>query len=394
MKWKLFSIGVYTSFLFLIGCGNGETQQISDAQQHTKEAKEKSKEQGVHSNFVLNESCKSCHENIYEEYSSSMHANASIFKDPVHKAIWDKHPKNKKMQQYVCAKCHTPAANNFKDLVTEGKHQVPDANNLTHLEGVACAYCHRIEAIKPGEKTNTNVIASKRKEYFGNIKEHAEAGFHTIKTNNELFLNGNVCIGCHSHKQNKHGLSVCTTEINNTENENCITCHMPETDDSVAVGNKRTKHHFHGFAGMHNNQELLGEYIDIVAEKKDNQIVVTVTNNASHALLLHPLRLGLLKVSVTSTDGTTKELEPVKFMRVLGKDGKPAPPWVADTELKNTVLQGKASKTFTFDAELSTDDKIDITLGYFLVNPKMLDKLGLQDNDEIKQFHVLKSISI
>ena len=70
------------------------------------------------SQVAENKTCKACHPKIYKEYSNSMHHKASIYKDVVHKAIWDKHPLKKK-DNYKCGKCHTPSdkelvANNGK----------------------------------------------------------------------------------------------------------------------------------------------------------------------------------------------------------------------------------------------------------------------------------------
>ena len=55
-----------------------------------------------------NSTCKKCHPAIFAEYQHSMHARSSIFKDNVHKAVWDKHP-DKVKNNYKCAKCHTPS---------------------------------------------------------------------------------------------------------------------------------------------------------------------------------------------------------------------------------------------------------------------------------------------
>jgi hypothetical protein len=55
-----------------------------------------------------NTTCQKCHPKIYKEYQTSAHKNASIYNDPIHKAIWDLHPAKKK-ENYKCAKCHTPS---------------------------------------------------------------------------------------------------------------------------------------------------------------------------------------------------------------------------------------------------------------------------------------------
>jgi cytochrome c551/c552 len=57
--------------------------------------------------FVKNKVCLECHPVIYDEYTKSQHNNSTIYKDPIHAAVWKKHPKNLKKKQYGCGKCHT-----------------------------------------------------------------------------------------------------------------------------------------------------------------------------------------------------------------------------------------------------------------------------------------------
>ena len=202
--------------------------------------------------FEPSETCKSCHPIIYKEFKSTQHAKASIFKDEIHAAEWKKHPKNTKLESYTCAKCHTPAASNIDALVAKHNSIVPDANNSTQMEGISCAYCHRIESIEHAKIMNRNIISKENKVYFGTLKEHIESPFHKIKTENKHFKNGNVCIGCHSHKQNKYEINVCSTNIDNElDGANCVSCHMPKVKGSVSNMNETKEHAFHGFPGTH-----------------------------------------------------------------------------------------------------------------------------------------------
>jgi len=50
--------------------------------------------------FASSEECKACHTEIYAEFSASMHANSTPQKDPVHAAVWNKHPKNLKLIRF------------------------------------------------------------------------------------------------------------------------------------------------------------------------------------------------------------------------------------------------------------------------------------------------------
>jgi len=95
-----------------------------------------------------------------------------------------------------------------------------------------------------------------------------------------------------------------------------------------------------------------------------------VLSFSSHSLLLHPLRVAVLKVSVTR-EGETTRLEDEKFVRVIGHDGKPSMPWKAST----TFLKG---------------DKVEAILGWFLVNPESLKALKLENEKVATEFHEFK----
>ena len=114
-----------------------------------------------HSLFAIpNESkvCKSCHTTIYNEYYESSHRKASVFNNPIHKAYWDKHPKDEK--GYTCAKCHTPSD---KQALNSGKLE---KNAIQEDEPISCVYCHTIKSVDEGEMSNTNISTDKHKEFF------------------------------------------------------------------------------------------------------------------------------------------------------------------------------------------------------------------------------------
>lgn len=342
----------------------------------------------LHSNdavhtFVKSKKCQSCHAQIYNEFTSSMHFKSTPQKDPIHRAVWDKHPQNNKQNRYGCGKCHTPAANDLDQMITKGQRSFPDARNETHQEGISCAYCHRIQSVKINKKSNINIISKKEKKYFSASKEKKESPFHAIDNKNEIMQNGTLCIGCHSHKMNKHKLNVCSTNLPDTQDkESCVSCHMPKKDG----------HAFHGFAGSHNNSEMLQKYVDIALTKNKDDFFVTIKNHSSHALLLHPLRVAVLKVSITRK-GKVQNMKNEVFVRVIGHDGKPAMPWKASVTLKDTMIQANEKRSVKYDVKLSKGDKVDVVLGWFLANPKAVKKLGLQNEDVATKFIEFKKES-
>ena len=278
----------------------------------------------------------------------------------------------------------TQAANNLDKMLTKGSIAKADVNNKTHQEAISCAYCHRIKAIKKGKRTNTNIINKQEKAYYTSLKNKINPSYHKlIEDKNQFMKSGNSCIGCHSHKMNKHSLNVCSTEINNKNGaDNCVSCHMPKIDG----------HAFHGFAGSHFNSEMLTKYVDISVSKNAHNFSVNINNKSSHSLLLHPLRVAVLKMSITRAKKTIKIKKEV-FVRIIGKDNKPAMPWIADAVLKNTMIQANEKRSVKRNFTLQKGDKLNVVLGWFLVNPKALKKLGLQNEEVATKFNVFKKQS-
>jgi len=344
--------------------------------------------------YASSQDCKDCHSKIYSEYFGSMHANSTPQKDPIHASVWDQHPKNLKFEQYTCGKCHTPAADNLDKMLTKGQKALPVATNETHQAGISCAYCHRIKSIDLHKKSNTNIMTNTEQNYFGTMLEHMESPYHGIVSDgNEHIKNGNVCIGCHSHKKNKHGLNVCSTNIDNEmDGANCVSCHMPKVDGSVSELHETKKHAFHGFAGAHYHSDMLTQHVNISVLRQIKNFVVNIDNQTSHALLLHPLRKAVLKVSILRGSKVIKLKDEV-FVRVIGHNGKPAMPWVASKNLKDTMIQANEKRSVKYDFNLVKGDRVDLVLGWFLVNPQALKTLKLEDEKVATEFIEFKKES-
>jgi len=340
------------------------------------------------------EACKKCHPLISKEFESSMHKKSSIHDDKVHKAIWDRHPAKKK-GNYKCAKCHTPNAKTTQQ---------------TH-EGITCLSCHTIKSIQKHDKVNKNIYTDEVKTFYS--AEPAEkdkilkykttttwygttttvgSAYHNINYTNKNYYDGQVCMGCHSHKKNSHALEVCKTDeagANNTK-ENCITCHMPRVGGSATTVRISQKHAFHGFAGVRVAHRKLAKYVDLSFVKSANGFDVTVENKAPHKLLTHPLRVVQLRVKI-NRDNKTIDLKTHTFVRILGKDSKPAMPWVANEILKDTMIGAKEKRVIKFNDTLKSGDTLELILGFYIVNPKAIKKLGLENEKELRKFTILKS---
>lgn len=363
------------------------------------------------SHFIRSNVCKKCHPLIYKEYKDSMHRRSSVVNDPVHEAVWRKHPLKAK-EKYNCAVCHTPSDERVMKALAESKPAMPEPDAVQRDEPIGCTYCHRIKSIEIHAKQNRNILNDKPKYYYAAkngktenevVKFHETSSFfglshsiegspfHTIDYSNTLFSSGKICLGCHDHKQNKKGFSICSLGLKKRENEkkNCISCHMPQVPGSYSTIVKSETHAYHGFAGVHLRPELLSDTIKLSGSLENGKLKVTIENLANHRLFAHPLRLGQLRISVRRGD-KTMTAKPIDFYTLLGHDGKPAMPWVADTVLKAHTIEAYETKAIDTDIEVEKGDRITITLGYYIVNPKAAEKLGIVDKEAI-EFRVLKS---
>jgi len=349
-----------------------------------------------------NTTCKKCHPIIFDEYQSSIHAKASIFKDAVHKAVWDKHPAKPK-NNYKCAKCHTPSDH---DLMS-GKSKLAD-NDIQQTEPISCQGCHTIESIEKHTKANKNKFTDKKKYFFsadkakkgttvvfkeessflGMFKTKVGSPYHDIDYANEGYYNGDMCMGCHSHKQNGKGFVICDLEVGNGDSkETCVSCHMPKTQGSMANQVHTGTHAFHG-ASIHNSDtKLLSKYIKLSLEKKANGFEVGIKNEATHTLFPHPLRLNQLRVSI-ERDGKTMALKTESFAKVIGTNGKPAMPWLADAVISDTSIKSLETRKINYDTALQKGDSIVVEFGYYVVNPKIAKKLEITDKS-VSKFIVL-----
>lgn len=343
--------------------------------------------------FEKNQKCSECHPKIFEEYQTSQHGNATVFKDKIHGAVYDKHPMKNKMQKYRCAKCHTPTADNMKELLTPKNGVIPDPHNETQNEAVACAYCHRITDIKPGKAMHENVVSPDMRKYFAKEASEVKSTFHDVEVKPEIFKNGKLCMGCHTHKANKAGFDVCATEDDGTdENNNCISCHMPKVDGAPSINSKDEQHTFHGFPGLHGDLSMLAKYVTLGFAQGKSHFTVSVDHQATHASTLHPLRMAKLVV-VVERNGEKIKMDPKKLFKVIGSDAGPAPkatpPWLATAIIKDTRIPANSKKDYKYDFALQSGDKVTAKFGYLLVKPKALEKFGLTEHEEAKNFRVI-----
>ncbi len=346
--------------------------------------------------------CQKCHPIIYDEYYDSAHRKSSIYNNPLHKAFWDKHPKDAK--GYTCAKCHTPTD---KKAVETG---IITDNAIQREEPISCVFCHTIKEVDKGEMSNTNISTGAKKEFFtaepskkgsktatfetksswfGLVKTSQSSPYHKIDYNNENYYNGNVCMGCHSHTNNEHGFDTVMLDamIDKNDKNSCISCHMPQVLGSKVTLKDSKTHAYHGIAGIYHMNREMGKYIDLKVQQNTEGFSVNVINRSNHALFGQALREGVLNATITRDDKTI-DLPPFIFTRILGEDGKETMPWRATESLKDTLVYGK--KEIFFKTPLLKNDTLTLTIGVKLITKKGAKALELQNSPEMRKLRVLK----
>ena len=346
-------------------------------------------------NFETNESCKECHPIIYNEFTESMHYKATIFRDKIHKSVWELHPNFKNKTQYKCAQCHIPSADTIEDFMNEGGQAMPDKNNASQNEAVSCAACHKIKSIEKHRKANRNIYDKTKDVYYG-IGEQLSIA-HGTNNKNKMYRTGELCMGCHSHRENIKEYVVCITASKTKEKSynTCVSCHMPQVAGPSSTNTIHNKHFFHGFAGANNHQELLAKQVEFSIKKITNsQIELHIKNKAPHDLFLHPLRQSFIKTAIIREENPIHTFESIQMERILEDENGVAGCTNATKETKNTLIKGDQTTILKFDFPFKENDQLEVEFGYQLVKKSFIKKLGLENDAEITSYKILKKRTI
>jgi hypothetical protein len=259
--------------------------------------------------------CKQCHEQIYRDWSQSMHAHAReawYFAHKVGSERMGMSCNNEKNVPIPCQTCHEPAGVYPLGAVIQGS---PPA--LAAIAGVSCDVCHRITEVKGTGDFAIGPKDTKRGPY-----QDAKSPYH--KTSYApLIKKSDFCVACHGQLSNLNGLAVCNTVTTwrksryAAEGKTCQSCHMPSATGAAAAGAavppdtpKNRPLHRHVFRGPHSDPTILREAAKLgqtVAKTGDGalEVRVSVTNSgAGHDLPTGlPDRLITLKVEVKDGAG-------------------------------------------------------------------------------------------
>ncbi len=338
------------------------------------------------------ESCKQCHEEIYMQWSSSMHANSSALKDPIHGAFYrnvmgdpTEEGLRKNGKYPVCLKCHAPVA------AIEGKTKLDAAP--AYANGISCVTCHSFSAFKGNDSPEGKPWYGIDAYEIDSEKLHGPSGItyttervpedakwptpvhHPVPLQGNsvaLFKSNQICMGCHEKRSNAHGAPLCVTGAEYREGNNfvaCQACHMsivtlPKMKDGQLVPGEFVSVADHTMAGGHDGKMItrgLAMEMEVEPKGKTLRATITLRNRLPHAYPTGaPFRNFYVKVRAYDKDG--KELwknyvvHPIKddpqaaFWYTLGDaQGKPTLPPKATQVLADTRLAPNETRVLKYD---------------------------------------------
>jgi Cytochrome c554 and c-prime len=295
------------------------------------------------------ESCGTCHTAIYDEWKTSIHAQA--YRDPFFHAYW-----TKDKQTWVCLNCHSPLENQQPTLITEIPRdrveravQAPNPQydaDYQH-EGVTCAACHVRDGVILGPFDDAAAPhPTKADPTFRTTQVCYRC--HSVVGGPAQFYNGGPC-GTYPEYESGYWMKE--------RGFICQSCHMPEIERPVATGGPLRKGRQHLWRGGH-DPAMVKRAVDIkvVADpaepKPGDKVRVTLTlinAGAGHKLPTgDPDRHFTVEFAVE--DQNRKVLE--SRQETMGR-------WIlwqpAIIELHDNRLMPLASRDYTFEYQLPKD---------------------------------------
>jgi hypothetical protein len=341
------------------------------------------------------EACKQCHEEIYNQWSGSMHAKSSALKDPIHGAFYKKVVGDAKAEgvkkggKYpVCLKCHAPVAAMEKKTKLDAKP--------AYANGISCTTCHSFKKFKGTDTKDGKPLYGIDAYEIDKNSLHGPSGI-TYTTDRvpegskwptpvhhpqplqgnkaALFKSNDACMGCHEKRSNPHGTPLCRTGNEYRDAKNfvaCQACHMsivtvPKMDKGKVVAGEYVSIADHTMGGGHDGKMITRGIALSMETKKGKDVInadITIRNRLPHAYPTGaPFRNMFLKVALYDKDG--KELwknykvHPIKddkkaaFWYTLGDEaGKPTSPPKATQVLADSRLKPNETRTLKYEIPL------------------------------------------
>ena len=375
---------------------------------------------------VSSEVCKNCHQDVYRQWKTSMHAQSTALSDPIHAVFYQMEVGDptqegqihKKSGTFpVCLQCHAPNAARDQTTKLDAKP--------AYAEGVNCVACHTLASYKgiqgpegklrlgikayelsdtiqgpSGMNRGLQTLAAGADDLFGgavaeggeqkpnpHLGEPVEFQGQQIPAlpmdgNPRLMKTNDACMGCHDQRNNPKGVPLCLTGTEYTMSKsdvNCLSCHMPIADGIAD----------HTMGGGHDKGMLKRSVVfDVTTERKDDKLVATVflKNQQPHSLPTGaPFRNIHMKLTAYNASGEVVwenapghpgETDPQAYLVYMMADdqGLPAPPPTATKVGKDTRLAPHETRTLTYEIPAEGVALVRGELYYALMWPQLAEK--------------------
>jgi hypothetical protein len=274
--------------------------------------------------------CSTCHRDIYNEWSKSMHANAWMDKwyQPDYLLA---HQQTDGATDLLCGACHAPIAARTGLLPPADGSKFDAASR----RGISCDFCHTVSGV--GQMFNMGHI-SEPGEVKRGPRGDGRSLYHEVKYT-EVHTKAEFCGSCHMVIHPATGVHIIDTWDDWKNNEygkqgiRCQDCHMTPTPGvsktpgrAALMGKERDSLAFHGFVGgssyvqdeMGNAKqaELSREFLRAAAEVKlaekvmDDgtlELIVDVHNvGAGHKIPTGTTYIRIMWLQVEVEDSTGK----------------------------------------------------------------------------------------
>ncbi|MFZ0391975.1 MAG: multiheme c-type cytochrome [Calditrichia bacterium] len=327
--------------------------------------------------FIPAAECGKCHRDIYREWQSSRHANASPQKDPLYAGMydWAVQAAGDKMKNH-CISCHAPFSAVFQNQ---------EWNQPFNQEGITCQFCHG--AAKIAGFHNAADIQFEPDTVYS-YQPAAENPAHTT-AHRDYYGTSSICLPCHAVMKNPKGVMVCATgeewqAYAERTGAACQDCHMPKENGRMS----------HLFGGTHNGALLDGAVdlkVDYTAETGELRISLT-NSQAGHALPTGtPMRMVYLKVRASDKSGNLlwenwkenpiREDHSALFMKILGDSAEmtPRPPWEATGFLFKRLLMPDETVDVHYKIPEKDITQIETALYYRFAPAAMIKRFNISD---------------
>ncbi|MBI2263875.1 MAG: hypothetical protein HYU64_01675 [Armatimonadetes bacterium] len=311
--------------------------------------------------------CKKCHEEIYNQWSKSMHAKAWV--DPVWLAGWENFGRPP-----FCHNCHIPLANQkpkmlvgFRDKDTFPPVHIymnnPNFSAELFKEGITCAVCHIRDGMIYGP---FEIPQEKSPHPVAYSPEHKQAEF---------------CYSCHEFAFPRfqiHPMIDTPAEYKEKfrpkDERTCQECHMPGMEGPIATGGEKREWRMHSWQGG-NNIEYLKEAVAMAVEKDKESYgpgetakinVKLVNTGAGHMFPTgDPNRAVYLQMTVLDDAGRKVAYKESRIMRQIEM-------FMYPTEIVDNRLAPGEARDFPFVFKVPPGGRVSlkVELLHYLQYPK------------------------